>query len=112
MPVFLCSIQSYSTMKKTLFAISGLLLASISFTQAQDHRHVKPNPTNPNDTEYWEPSIPVVTPGAIPSDAIVLFDGKNLDKYELKDKEGSFFNVLNFQIDKSSGNAAGSNSMD
>lgn len=32
-------------------------------------------------------------------------DGKNLDKYELKDKEGSFFNVLNFQIDKSSGNA-------
>ena len=76
MPVFLCSIQSYSTMKKTLFVISALLLASTTLTFAQDHRHVKVNPTNPNDTEYWEPSIPVVTPGAIPSDAIILFDGK------------------------------------
>ena len=76
MPVFLCSIQSYLTMKKTLFAISALLLGSATLTLAQDHRHVKVNPTNPNDTEYWEPSITVVTPGAIPSDAIVLFDGK------------------------------------
>ena len=88
MPVFLCSIQSCSTMKKTLFAISALLLGSATLTLAQDHRHVKVNPTNPNDTEYWEPSIPVVTPGAIPSDAIVLFDGKNLDNWESA-KDGS-----------------------
>ena len=39
----------------------------------------------PQDTEIWEPAPPVVTPGATesapPSDAIVLFDGKNLDQW-------------------------------
>ena len=37
------------------------------------------------DTEVWEPEPKVVTPGptdsAPPSDAIVLFDGKNLDQW-------------------------------
>lgn len=40
---------------------------------------------NPKDTEVWEPVPPVVTPGATvgepPSDAIVLFDGKNEDEW-------------------------------
>jgi hypothetical protein len=39
----------------------------------------------PQDTEVWEPVPPVVTPGhdntAPPSDAIILFDGKNLDEW-------------------------------
>ncbi len=39
----------------------------------------------PEDTEVWEPVPAVVTPGATcsvaPSDAIVLFDGKNLDEW-------------------------------
>lgn len=40
---------------------------------------------DPAATELWEPVPPVVTPGengAPPSDAIVLFDGKNLDMWE------------------------------
>jgi len=39
----------------------------------------------PEETEVWEPEPVVVTPGegtAPPSDAIVLFDGTNLDKWE------------------------------
>lgn len=39
----------------------------------------------PEDTEVWEPVPKVVTPGATcgaaPSDATVLFDGKNLDEW-------------------------------
>ncbi|SEN09312.1 protein of unknown function [bacterium A37T11] len=37
----------------------------------------------PEDTEIYEPVPPVVSalPGQIPSDAVVLFDGKNLDKW-------------------------------
>lgn len=40
---------------------------------------------NPAETEVWTPVPPVVTPGTTvsqaPSDAVVLFDGKNLDEW-------------------------------
>jgi hypothetical protein len=38
----------------------------------------------PETTELWEPVPPVITPGednAAPSDAVFLFDGKNLDEW-------------------------------
>lgn len=43
-------------------------------------------PATPAETEVWEPVPPVVTPGAAttsapPSDAIVLFDGTDLDEW-------------------------------
>jgi len=45
---------------------------------------VKKEPTKPEATEIWEPKPKVVIPGknyAPPSDAIILFNGKNLDKW-------------------------------
>lgn len=48
-------------------------------------------PTDPKATEFYEPAVPVVTSGtngSAPSDAIVLFDGSNLDAWESARKEG------------------------
>src|SRR6478609_1618584 len=52
----------------------------------------------PADTEVWTPVPRVVTPGATdrdpPSDAIRLFDGKNLDEWVLtKDKSAARWKV-------------------
>jgi len=57
-----------------------LLLGSSASIYAQ-----APAGAKPEDTEVWSPEPRVVTPGATcgaaPSDAIVLFDGKNLDQW-------------------------------
>lgn len=67
-------------MKKIfLTLISFLSLLSSNSAQQGD----------PKLTEVWEPVPPVVTPGAntgAPSDAVVLFEGKDLTKW--KNKEG------------------------
>jgi hypothetical protein len=61
-----------------------LALASLIVVAAAVSAQQPPKPS-PKDTEVWEPVPPVVTPGATdsepPSDAIVLFDGKNLDQW-------------------------------
>jgi len=50
----------------------------------------EPMKMKPEMTEIWDPEIAVITPGATPvdapSDAIVLFDGKNLDAEWINDK--------------------------
>src|ERR1017187_5307078 len=65
-------------MKKQLFLFASFLLFVLITVNAQQKmKH--------EDTEFYTPVPPVVTPGKscgdAPSDAIILFDGKNLDKW-------------------------------
>jgi hypothetical protein len=67
-------------MKKLMLLCSVTMLAA-GGAYSQD-TSVVPKPA---DTEQWEPVPVIVSPGtnggAAPSDAIVLFDGKNLDQW-------------------------------
>ena len=64
----------------------------------------------PGMTEYWEPVPKIVTPGpyvnvAPPSDAIVLFDGKDLSKWKSRDGSEAKWKVENgaFTVVKGTG---------
>jgi hypothetical protein len=70
-----------------------------------------PQRGNPADTELWEPVPKVVQPAAAdsapPSDAIVLFDGKNLDEWvSVKDKSPAGWVVADgiVTVNKAAGN--------
>ena len=74
---------------RKLFAALTLLLG-VAVTQlnaqaAPASSQPEASKPKPEDTEVWSPEPKVVTPGATcgaaPSDAIVLFDGKNLDEW-------------------------------
>lgn len=66
----------------------------------------------PQDTEVWAPEVPVVTPGsatmvAPPSDAVVLFDGKDLREWvATKDKSPAKWTVADgvLTVRKGTGN--------
>lgn len=68
--------------RKTL-TFSATLLIGFAFTTALFAQ--AQSAPKPEDTEVWSPEPRVVTPGATcgapPSDAIILFDGKNLDEW-------------------------------
>jgi len=72
-----------STMMRKQFllpAVSGALMFAAVALFAQ-----QPSTAKPEDTEVWQPVPRIVTPGATDaapsSDAIVLFDGGNLDQW-------------------------------
>ena len=70
-------------MEKKLLVAAALLMTSCAFISAQA-------PMKPEMSEFYEPVPPTVTPGTelkgggftAPSDAIVLFDGKDLSAWE------------------------------
>ena len=66
---------------------------------------------SPKDTEVWEPVPPIVTPGTTnstpPSDAIILFDGTNMDQWvSVKDKSPAGWKVADgvMTVVKTTGN--------
>ncbi|MGJ8680048.1 3-keto-disaccharide hydrolase [Paraglaciecola sp.] len=61
-------------MNKTKALLTLSILTTSVF--AQSNKDI-----DPKLTEFWEPVPEVVTPGPVPSDAIVLFDGTNLDSW-------------------------------
>ncbi|WP_316833881.1 DUF1080 domain-containing protein [Pedobacter nutrimenti] len=67
--------------KKSIFSAALLITGCVSMATAQEAKH--------EDTEFYTPVPKVVTPGKInsdaPSDAIVLFDGTNLDQWVMTD---------------------------
>jgi len=81
------------------FLIFGLsLIFTAQLTKAQEHK------------ENWPPAPPIITPGATnsdaPSDAIILFNGKNLDQWiSAKDDSPAKWPVSGniFTVNKSAG---------
>jgi hypothetical protein len=83
----------------------ALICGSVSSLAAQA------NKGKPEDTEVWAPVPKVVTPGrtndAPPSDAIILFDGRNLDEWvAVKDHAPAGWTVSDgvITVNKSAGN--------
>jgi hypothetical protein len=76
----------FKKMKKVVLIFG--LLACVAFVFAQQQQQVqqqRPPSWAPESTEWYYPEPAKVTPGVgtkPPSDAIILFDGTNLDKWE------------------------------
>ncbi len=77
-------------MKKNIIAIIVVYVFISSSLNAQDNKFPATPPMTHEMTEFWTPQPPVVSPGKEisnnyvkpPSDAIILFDGKDLSKWE------------------------------
>lgn len=73
------------------FLMIALFLATVAVSQhkfVNTPPEVSPMPMKPEMTEIWEPEVKIITPAKIlgnaPSDAIILFDGENLDQWVSK----------------------------
>ena len=83
-------------MKK--FIICILASTTIASCQTKEKQETKVEPTDPKETEVWEPVPPKVNPvgqNGAPSDAIVLFDGTNFDEWESSKDKGPVQWILN-----------------
>ncbi|MCC9137591.1 DUF1080 domain-containing protein [Pontibacter silvestris] len=80
---------SFFTTGKT--AVVAIAFSFLAYTNAQAQEVPTPPKMVPEMTEFWEPEPRVVTPGnnnSAPSDAIVLFDGKDLSQWKAKSGGG------------------------
>jgi hypothetical protein len=80
-----------------VLALAAMVAVAASLFAQQNPPPAQEKP-KPEDTEVWQPEPKVVTPGAEnakpPSDAIVLFDGRNLDEWvQNKDKSPAKWTV-------------------
>ncbi len=96
-------------MKKNQILLAAALICAASLS-AQEKEYPEPEAMTPGMTEFWTPQPKVVTPGDIktntaPSDAIVLFDGKDLSKWQNSKGEAADWIVKNgiMTVDKSKG---------
>lgn len=72
---------------RQLVLFIALLGSGLSYSAQED--------IDPKLTEQWEPVPAVVTPGVIPSDAIVLFDGNNLDAWKGDGDKPAMWSIAN-----------------
>ena len=85
-------------------------LLSVACANAQEKEYPKQEEMRPGMSEYWTPQRKVVTPGnertnSAPSDAIVLFDGNNLDAWQMEDGSDAQWTVHDgvFTVNKKTG---------
>jgi hypothetical protein len=90
-------------------ALGSLAIAACTSAYAQKE-YPQQEKMRPGMSEYWTPQPKVVTPGDIktnsaPSDAIVLFDGNNLDAWQNSKGEAAGWKVSKgvVTVDKSKG---------
>jgi len=75
----------WSMKRQSSQLLTSVILLAVSLPLVAQQQAVPSAGSKPEDTEIWQPVPKVVTPGtdcgAASSDAIILFDGKNLDEW-------------------------------
>jgi hypothetical protein len=100
-------------MKQVMMKSAVCLSASILLVGQLQAQTPTPPAMKPEMTEFWEPEVKVTVPGkatpnaviAAPSDALVLFDGKDLSKWKSQKGGPAMWDVSNgvFTVKKGTG---------
>ena len=100
-------------MDKCFFAVKTTVLSLVLFSMQAEAQTSASAAMKPEMTEFYEPVPAVVTPGkasanafiTAPSDAIILFDGKDLSRWKNKDGGAAQWDVKNgvFTVKKGTG---------